>query len=119
VRKVKELLVPKGGNWNKEKLDGCFYETDVANILKIPVGRAGSEDYIAWNYTKNGIFSVRSAYHLKQQIKQDALMGAGSSRNISAHQGWLSLDGQCTGQDQSSLLEIGQENQGEYQMCCL
>jgi hypothetical protein len=69
MTKVKELLVPEGGNWNKEKLDECFYETDVADILKIPVGRAGSEDYIAWNYTKNGIFSVRSAYHLKQQIK--------------------------------------------------
>jgi hypothetical protein len=42
----------------------------VNDILKIPVGRAGSVDYMAWNYTKNGLFSVRSAYHLKQQLKR-------------------------------------------------
>jgi hypothetical protein len=40
----------------------------VNDIKKIPVGRAETEDYLAWNYTKNGIFSVRSAYHLKRQL---------------------------------------------------
>jgi hypothetical protein len=72
-------------------LNDCFYETDVNDILKIPVGRAGSEDYMAWNYTKNGIFSVRSAYHLKQQMKRDTGAGSGSSLNVTEHQGWLAL----------------------------
>jgi hypothetical protein len=66
VRKVEELLLPEGGGWNVQKLNEVFFEKDVEDILKIPVGRAGSVDYIAWNYTKNGIFSVRSAYDLKQ-----------------------------------------------------
>jgi hypothetical protein len=72
-------------------LNECFFETDVNDVLKIPVGRAGSEDYMAWNYTKNGIFSVRSAYHLKQQMKRDVGAGPGSSLNVTEHQGWLAL----------------------------
>jgi hypothetical protein len=55
-----------------EKLNDCFFEVDVNDILKIPIGRAGTEDYLAWNYTKNGVFSVHLAYHLKQKLKKCA-----------------------------------------------
>ena len=53
---------------NEQKLRETLFEIDVVDILKIPVGRAGTEDYLAWNYTKNGVFTVRSAYHLKMQL---------------------------------------------------
>jgi hypothetical protein len=46
---------------------------------------------MAWNYTKNWLFSVRSAYHLKQQIKVSQVGRAGPSINYDDHQGWLSL----------------------------
>jgi ribonuclease HI len=91
VNLVSELLLPDGAGWNVGKLNDCFFEADVNDILKIPVGRVGSVDYMAWNYTKNGLFSVCLAYHLKQQIKREATGSASSSRNISEHQGWLSL----------------------------
>jgi hypothetical protein len=91
VEKVTELLLPGGGGWNSDKLNDVFYQADVEDILKIPVGRAGSEDYVAWNYTKNGVFSVRSAYHLKRQLKAATAGTASSSFNVSEHQGWLSL----------------------------
>jgi hypothetical protein len=67
-----------------------FYEGDVADILKIPIGHARTRDYLAWNYTKNGMCLVKSAYHLKQQIKRCRAGVAGSSTNIDEHQGWLS-----------------------------
>jgi hypothetical protein len=51
-----------------------FFEVDVTDILKIPVGRAGTDDYVAWNYTNNGIFSVRSAYHLKQHLNWKSML---------------------------------------------
>jgi ribonuclease HI len=91
VKLVKELLDPDRNSWDLEKLNECFFEADVADIVKIPVGRAGSDDYIAWNYTKNGVFSVRSAYHLKQRIKREAGSGAGTSMDTSEHHGWLKL----------------------------
>jgi hypothetical protein len=70
VAKVADLLLPDGRGWNLAKLNECFYDADVADIVKIPVGHAGSRDFSAWNYTKNGLFTVKSAYHLKMQLKR-------------------------------------------------
>jgi hypothetical protein len=91
VSKVSELLLESGGGWKVDKLSELFFEEDVADILKIPVGRAGTRDNLAWNYTKNEIFLVKSAYHLKQQIKRSIAGMVGSSSNIDEHQGWLAL----------------------------
>jgi hypothetical protein len=91
VSKVSELLLESGGGWKVDKLSELFFEEDVADILKIPVGRAGTRDNLAWNYPKNEIFSVKSAYHLKQQIKRSIAGMVGSSSNIDEHQGWLAL----------------------------
>jgi hypothetical protein len=54
VDTVSELLLDNGAGWDVEKLNECFFEVDVNDILKIPVGRAGTADYLAWNYTKKG-----------------------------------------------------------------
>jgi hypothetical protein len=62
-----------------------------ADILKIPIGRARTDDYVAWNYTKNGQFGVRSAYHLKQHLKSMAVGRPCSSMNCVEHQDWLSI----------------------------
>jgi hypothetical protein len=56
VSKVEDLLLPDGQGWNEAKLRAVFFEKDVDDIMRIPVGRAGSDDYIAWNYTKDGVF---------------------------------------------------------------
>jgi ribonuclease HI len=90
---VEELLLPDGQGWNEAKLNELFYESDVEDIMKISVGRAGTEDYIAWNQTKNGIFSVKSAYHLNMQLKERRECRAGSSSSCEEHRGWLSLWG--------------------------
>jgi hypothetical protein len=66
---VSDFLLEGGGAWDEPKLREFFYEADVQDILKIHVGRAGMEDFIAWNHTKSGIFSVKSAYHLAVQRK--------------------------------------------------
>jgi hypothetical protein len=49
VARVEELLLPNGIGWNEEKLREIFYDADMDDILKIPVGRAGTDDYMAWN----------------------------------------------------------------------
>jgi hypothetical protein len=56
INNVCDLLVEDGQGWCEEKLNASFYEDDVTDFLRIPVGCAGTEDYAAWNYTKNGIF---------------------------------------------------------------
>jgi hypothetical protein len=71
AKTVSEFLLPegRGGGWNEEKLRDTFFESDVTDILSLPVGRAGTEDYIGWNNTKNDIFSVKLVYHLCGQLK--------------------------------------------------
>jgi hypothetical protein len=34
-------------------------------ILKIPLSVGMMDDFVSWNATKSGIFSVRTAYHLE------------------------------------------------------
>jgi hypothetical protein len=85
VQKVKDLLLPDGSGWNIDKLNEALFEANFADILKIPIGRARTDDYVAWNYTKNGQFSVRSAYHLKQHLKSMAAGRPGSSMNCAEH----------------------------------
>jgi hypothetical protein len=45
VHKVDELLLPEGQGWNEARLHELFFEGDVEDILKIPIGRARNEDY--------------------------------------------------------------------------
>jgi hypothetical protein len=52
VEKMIELLHPDGGRWDIDKMNETFIEADVEDILKIPVGRAETYDYISQNYTK-------------------------------------------------------------------
>jgi hypothetical protein len=62
ITKVNKLLLQNGEGWNIDKLNEVFYEEDVAGILRVPVGRARTSDYVAWNYTKNASF--RSSLHI-------------------------------------------------------
>jgi hypothetical protein len=41
-------------------IPGC-----VTRILKIPLAIGMMEDFVSWNYTTTGIFTVRSAYHIE------------------------------------------------------
>jgi hypothetical protein len=42
----------------------------VADILQVHVSGVGTQDYLAWNFTKQGLFTVKSTYHLKVQLKK-------------------------------------------------
>jgi hypothetical protein len=44
-------------------LRSLFLNMDVTRILKIPLAVGMMEDFVSWNYTKNGFFIVQSAYH--------------------------------------------------------
>jgi hypothetical protein len=93
LEKVSELLREDGAGGDEDKLNEHLFEADVEEIKKISVGRAGTDDYLAWNYTKNGVFSVKSAYHLKQQLNLSLSGRASSSDSCDGHKGWLAIWG--------------------------
>jgi hypothetical protein len=113
IRRVEEALLDAGQGWNESRLREVFFDGDIEDILKIPVGRAGTEDYLAWNYTKNGIFSVRSAYHLKMHLNSARSGAASSSSNIEDHRGLVGpLGGKCPWEGEDPCLEADPERFG-------
>jgi ribonuclease HI len=88
---VQALLLPNGGGWNEEMVRQHLCPVDAEDILKVPVGRPGSGDFLAWNNTKNGLFSVKSAYHLAMQRKKLFRGGTESSRSVDYHKSWLAI----------------------------
>jgi hypothetical protein len=63
------LLSDDHGSWDAEVVRAVF-EEDVANrVLDIPISRRGGDDFISGPFTKYGVYSVRSAYHLAREEK--------------------------------------------------
>ena len=42
-----------------------FSRADAADVKQIAIGGTETDDFLAWNFTRNGVFSVKSAYHLR------------------------------------------------------
>ena len=49
------------------------------------------DDYMAWNFTKDGVFTVRSAYHLRMAQKRLKAGRPETSSSVADHKSWLSL----------------------------
>ena len=67
ITRVCELIDPLTSEWNVGLIGQIFMPEDVEIILTIPIC-ADAEDFLAWHYDSKGIFSVRSAYRVKQII---------------------------------------------------
>jgi hypothetical protein len=52
------------GTWNEQPLNQWFHQIDVDAIMQIRPSHRNSEDFIAWQPDKHGVFSVSSAYKL-------------------------------------------------------
>ena len=93
VTKVQDLMMPNGKVWNMNMnlVDEMFSPDDARDIKQIAIGGPSMEDYLAWNFNKNGQFSVRSAYHLRMRLNRVKTGRPGSSSSVNQHKGWLAL----------------------------
>ena len=57
-------------SWDKQKVEQTFMPMDVPAILSIPLSTRNFDDYWAWHFERNGIFSVRSAYIMLVATRQ-------------------------------------------------
>lgn len=70
INYVDDLLDYSWKNWDLPTLQWVFSDYDVVDISQIVVGGLGRDDMLAWNYTKNGQFTVWSTYHLEMKMKE-------------------------------------------------
>lgn len=68
-----------------------FTLDDAQDIMQIMVGGVSKEDHLAWNFTKDGQFNVKSAYHLRMAMNRMKGGQPGPSSTVANHRGWLSL----------------------------
>jgi hypothetical protein len=54
--------------WDEKLIRDLFWQVDAHCILQIPIS-AGREDFVAWHHNRNGLLSVRSAYHCQWKYK--------------------------------------------------
>lgn len=67
-------LTTESGAWNEGLIRDIFFPVDVVAILKLPMVSRG-EDIWAWEKEKHGIYSVRSAYRLQEDVQNQAVGG--------------------------------------------
>uniref|UniRef100_A0A2N9GC52 Reverse transcriptase zinc-binding domain-containing protein n=1 Tax=Fagus sylvatica TaxID=28930 RepID=A0A2N9GC52_FAGSY len=73
--------------WNAPLIDAIFEVSEADTIKSIPLSRRSSTDTIIWSETKNGVYSVRSAYHLLMKAKK----GGESSNNSQVNNLWKGI----------------------------
>jgi hypothetical protein len=61
---VSALIDTNDRQWNRHLISLLFLPEDVAAILSMPLSPLLPLDRLLWRCTKNGVFTVRSAYHL-------------------------------------------------------
>ena len=91
ITKVAHLLNPDGVSWNEELVDQMFTSEDAMDVKQIAIGGPEFDDFLAWNFTRNGVFRVRSAYHLRMSLNRARTGQPEFSSSVAMHKGYLAL----------------------------
>ena len=73
--------------WKNTELERLFMPKDVEAIKQVPLSRRRPSDLLNWTGTKNGIFTIKSAYNLLR-MQQSQLTATGSSSSPHGTQLW-------------------------------
>lgn len=60
---VAALIIEESNSWNVNLVKSLFLYHEASTILHLPLSRQGAEDKLVWHWSKNGDFTVKSAYH--------------------------------------------------------
>ncbi|XP_042980196.1 uncharacterized protein LOC122310366 [Carya illinoinensis] len=67
---ISALIDHEAKTWKTNVIDQVFLQREAEIIRQIPISLCNSPDKVVWRCTSNGIFSVRSAYHLQLELHQ-------------------------------------------------
>jgi hypothetical protein len=69
ITKVSDMINLATNLWDEALIDQAFWKIDAYPIKYIPLPQHDMTDFVAWHLMKNGIFSVRSAYHAEWEMQ--------------------------------------------------
>ncbi|KAG6667141.1 hypothetical protein CIPAW_01G080900 [Carya illinoinensis] len=68
--RVNELIDGSRGIWKEKLVKEVLNEGEAMIVSNLPISKSGLPDKQIWGYTKDGFFSVKSAYHLEVSRKR-------------------------------------------------
>jgi hypothetical protein len=71
LRRVSDLINQEDHTWKEDTVRKIFMPHDAEEVLKIRLPRYEQEDFISWTYEKHGLFTVRSAYNLALDLRNN------------------------------------------------
>jgi hypothetical protein len=76
---VSQLIDPATRSWDEAIIHKYFYHHGAEAILPIKIPAKPTNDFVAWHFESNGVFTVKSAYRLGMQPKAQHLSRGQSS----------------------------------------
>ncbi|KAF5470770.1 hypothetical protein F2P56_011261 [Juglans regia] len=67
--KVSDLIDPQVQQWKEPLLQELFTQQEIIDIKSIPISMRGREDKLVWQFTTNGLYTVKSGYHLNKVLE--------------------------------------------------
>lgn len=61
---ARDLIDARTKSWKEQDLRALVSKEEADAILSIPISQCGKEDFLIWHFTPNGMYSVKSGYHL-------------------------------------------------------
>ena len=65
---VSSLIIKGENKWNEETVRNIFLEDISEKILSLPLSTEGCPDFVSWPHTKDGVYTVRSAYNFLRTL---------------------------------------------------
>jgi len=87
--RVNTLIDLGSGWWNFDLIQAIFYVEEAARICSLVISPLKHDDKLVWTSSKNGCFSVRSAYHLEMNRRVQEKGKSSKTREIPAF--WKSI----------------------------
>lgn len=83
--KVAALIDHSTGWWNHALIESIFSQSEAESICGIPLSLGRQQDRLVWAASKQGTFSVRSAYYLeksRREQEQGESLNQGDAKNL-------------------------------------
>uniref|UniRef100_A0A5B7BF13 Reverse transcriptase zinc-binding domain-containing protein n=1 Tax=Davidia involucrata TaxID=16924 RepID=A0A5B7BF13_DAVIN len=94
---VADLIDQDSMSWKEDRVRDLFIPFEAEEICAIPLSVHASSDKLIWHYSKNGVYSVKSGYHIAVHLSSSfnaANKGEGSSMDL-VNKAWKLLWSLC------------------------
>jgi hypothetical protein len=86
------LIDEQTGSWIPETVYAFFDQETADLIMQVQISRHGGDDFVHWPHTKNGLYSIRSAYNLAKFFASRSKHGGGMYSSVADEEkDWKSI----------------------------